>query len=92
MIRWTQSEIDFLEDNVECSNKYLAKKLGRTENAVIAKKYQLRIKKDVEAVMPEPLTQQEKQIRIIKLAADMRVKLKGWVDDEQNIFGRQSYR
>lgn len=77
-MRWTQSEVDFLENNRGCTNKFLAERLGRTVNAVVAKKYELKIKNDVEPAMPEPLTQQEKEIRIIKLAADMRVKLKGW--------------
>lgn len=78
MNRWTQSEIDFLKDNKACRNAYLAKKLGRTLHAVIAKKYQLKLADDVEAAMPEPLTQYEKESRIIKMAAEMRVKLKGW--------------
>ena len=77
-MRWTQSEVDFLEDNRSCSNKFLADRLGRSVHAISTKKYELKLRSFVEPAVPEPLTQYEKEMRIIKLAADMRIKLKGW--------------
>lgn len=77
--RWTDKEVDFLKKNSCMPNRWLASTLGRTVAAVAEKKHNLDIHVDDELTfMPEKLTQQEKEIRIIKLAADMRIKLKGW--------------
>ena len=79
MRAWTTSEVEFLLINNHMTNEQIAKKLNRTINSVEFKKKDLR-NKGVCAVytLPEDLSQQEKESRIIKLAADMRVKLKGW--------------
>lgn len=76
--RWTDEEIEFLKANRKLGLSELAKRLGRTEAAVRKKKYDTKPIWEIEKAMPEPLTQYEKEARIIKMAADMRVKLKGW--------------
>ena len=77
-MKWTEKEVEFLKKNSCMPNKWLASTLGRTVGSISEKKYMLNIRMDDEIYMPEKLTQQEKEARIIKLAADMRVKLKGW--------------
>ena len=76
--KWTQSEVDFIRNNRFCSNAFIAKKLGRSIESVKGKKHSMVVDETLTPKLPEPLTQQEKEIRIVKLAADMRVKLKGW--------------
>ena len=75
---WTQKEVDFIKRHRFSTNAYLAKKLGRSIESVKGKKHALTIDSELTPMLPEKLTQQEKEIRIVKLAADMRVKLKGW--------------
>ena len=74
---WTQSEEDFLKDNRGCDDAFLAERLGRSVMSVRKKKHRMKLC-DSRPFMPEQLSKQEKEIRIIKMAADMRVKLKGW--------------
>lgn len=76
--RWEQSEIMFLRNNEDMTNAEIAKFLGRSRYAVQDKKRDLNLcKTNLDMVMPEVLSPYEKESRIIKMAADMRVRLLG---------------
>ena len=77
-MKWTDEELEFLKSHKDMKNADIARTLGRTEMAVRKKRYDTRTIDDIEMALPEKLTQYEKESRLIKMAADMRVKLKGW--------------
>lgn len=71
--RWSQEEIDFLKMNLPIPE--IARKIGRTESAVKDKMVRLRINPSEGLFMPEPMTQCEKEARILKLAQKYGIKL-----------------
>lgn len=71
--RWSQEEIDFLKLNLPIPE--IARKIGRTESAVKDKMVSLRIKPGEGLFMPEPMSDYEKEARILKLAERFGIKL-----------------
>lgn len=75
---WTQAEVSFLKKNWKLRNDFLAERLDRTVQAVKSKKHKLSIDEDMNPkYIPEQLSQDEKVWRIVKKAAEMRVRLLG---------------
>lgn len=71
--RWTQEEIDMLKSNLPIPE--IARKIGRTESAVKDKIVSLRLKPSEGLFMPEPMSQYEKEARVLKLAQKYGIKL-----------------
>ena len=75
---WTQGEVDFLKKHWKLRNDFLAEHLHRTVEAVKCKKHQISMDDKLNPqYIPEQLSQDEKVWRIVKMAAEMRVRLEG---------------
>ena len=71
--RWTQAEIDMLKKGLPIPE--IARKIGRSENAVRDKITSLRLNPSDGIFMPEPMTAYEKEARVLRLAQKYGIKL-----------------
>jgi len=78
-MRWTEDEVNYLKRNYQFSDTKIGEKLGRSRSAVNSKRQELGVPSDKweRLFKPEFLTEEEKVYRIVKKAAEMRVRLLG---------------
>lgn len=76
---WTEEEIEFVKKNPDMTSREIAKKLGRTQKAIYQKRFALDIPTErwQGSKLPETISQSEKEMRIIRMATQMRVRLLG---------------
>ena len=78
--KWTDYEDGYLRSNTDLPDDILARKFQRTPRAVYDRRKILNLppqNRPEGILMPAPLTEGEKMLRIKKLAREMRVKLNG---------------
>lgn len=77
--KWTQEELTYLREHMNTPSKELAETLGRTVNAINGRKSILRYRRLGDATLiraePEQLSEQEKILRLYKLAKTLRVRI-----------------
>ena len=77
--QWSGAEVKFLRNNLEKDNKYLSRRLGRSQDAVKSMRYKIlrgyEISDDDYIQPRELMTHDEKVARIYRMAADMRIRL-----------------
>lgn len=61
--KWSEEDIDFLKNNIEYGNLYLAKHLGRSTTAVSVKKWEIRGEGKIPPSHYNPITKEKKMLR-----------------------------
>lgn len=77
--KWTKEEDEYIKNHWDDPSDVIAKNINRSFGAVRERRKMLGVPYDVwkGSRIPEVMTDSEKEMRILKMAADMRVRLLG---------------